>query len=135
MLGNLWIRSSRSRPLSVVLALGAVLVVLSVCGGCTEDAVEPPTGAVDKAKDVAAKAAVLAVATGVKAHVATTGEAPVDASQATLGSYVSPWPDNPFTGAPMQPGASPGDYIYRQLGGGAYELSVYLSDGSLSPTP
>ncbi len=77
----------------------------------------------------------LAIATGVKAHVATTGEAPPDASQATLGAFVSPWPDNPFTKAPMQSGDGPGDYVYRQLGGGAYELSVYLSDGTLSPAP
>ncbi len=54
----------------------------------------------------------LAIATGVKAHVATSGEAPADASQATLGAFVSPWPDNPFTGAPMAPGSNPGDYVY-----------------------
>lgn len=128
---------ARSLPAAVALvaALVAVLAVSVVCGGCAEKAAESTTAPVDQAKDTAAKAVVLAIATGVKAHVATTGEAPPDASQTTLGAFVSPWPDNPFTGAPMQAGSSPGDYVYRQLGGGAYELSVHLSDGTLSPAP
>lgn len=112
------------------------LAVAAACGGgCAEKAAEPVTAPVDQAKDLAAKAAVLALGTGVKAHVATTGEAPPDASQATLGAFVSPWPDNPFTGAPMGPGSNPGDYVYEALGDGAYELSVHLSDGTLSPAP
>lgn len=117
----------------LILAL-AVSAACGVCG-CAEEAAEPVTAPVDQAKDLAAKAAVLAIATGVKAHVATTGEAPADASQATLGAFVNPWPDNPFTGAPMAPGASPGDYVYRRIDGSAYELSVYLSDGTLAPAP
>ena len=122
------------RAATVLTLALAVSVACGVCG-CAEEAAEPVTGPVDQAKDLAAKAAVLAIATGVKAHVATTGEAPADASQATLGAFVSPWPDNPFTGAPMQAGSGPGDYVYRQLDGSAYELSVYLSDGTLSPAP
>ena len=122
------------------MALVAAVVALTVsaaCGvcACGDEAAEPVTAPVDQAKDLAAKAAVLAIATGVPAHVATTGEAPADASQATLGGFVSPWPDNPFTGAPMQAGSSPGDYVYRALGGSSYELSVHLSDGSLAPAP
>jgi hypothetical protein len=115
----------------VTLAVSAAFGVL----GCGDEAAAPVTAPVDQAKDLAAKAGVLAIATGVKAHVATTGEAPADASQATLGVFVSPWPDNPFTGAPMGPGSNPGDYVYEPLGDGAYELSVYLSDGTLSPAP
>jgi hypothetical protein len=130
-------RRERSLPttLALVAAVVAALAVSFVCGGCAEKAAESTAAPVDQAKDTAAKAAVLAIATGVKAYVATTGEAPPDASQATLGAFVSPWPDNPFTGAPVGPGSEPGDYVYRQLGDGAYELSVYLSDGTLSPAP
>jgi hypothetical protein len=131
---NRTIRDRRPRSLLVAAALLTALAVSAACG-CAEETVEPPTTAIDKAKDVAAKAGVLAIATGVKAHVATTGEAPADVSQATLGSFVNPWPDNPFTKAPMQPGDAPGDFVYRQLGGGAYELSVHLSDGSLATAP
>ena len=38
--------------------------------------------------------------------------APADASQATLGGFVDPWPTNPFTNAPMQQGDGVGDYVY-----------------------
>ena len=127
----------RTRPLLIAAVLVSALALSAACGGCgcAAETVESPTTAIDQAKDLAAKAGVLAIATAVKAHVATTGEAPADASQATLGSFLSPWPENPFTKAPMQPGDAPGDYVYRQLGGGAYELSVHLSDGTLSPAP
>ncbi len=41
------------------------------------------------------------------------------------------WPNNLFTGQPMQPGETPGDYVYKQLDGGKkYSLVGYLSDGS-----
>jgi hypothetical protein len=41
------------------------------------------------------------------------------------------WPNNLFTGQPMQPGTSKGDYIYKQLDGGKnYSLVAHLSDGS-----
>jgi hypothetical protein len=120
--------------LLTVLLAALVVATLAVCG-CGEKAAEPATQPLDAAKDVAAKAAVLAIATGVKAQVALTGEAPAEASQATLGAFVSPWPDNPFTGAPMQPGDGPGDYVYRSLGGAGYELAVRLADGSLAAAP
>jgi hypothetical protein len=117
----------------VALVLALVLIAGGL-GGCAEKSAEPLTTGIDQAKDATAKAALLAVATGVRAHVASTGEAPADASQAALGGF-SPWPDNPFTGAPMSPGSDTGDYVYQRLEGGAYELSVYLSDGTLSPAP
>ncbi|HSL96587.1 MAG TPA: hypothetical protein VLA35_11845 [Thermoleophilia bacterium] len=130
-------RRGRRRSWPAVTASIVALAVSAAFGifGCGDEVTAPVTAPVDQAKDLAAKAAVLAIATGVKAHVATTGEAPADASQATLGAFVSPWPDNPFTGAPMQSGSSPGDYVYRALGGSSYELSVHLSDGSLAPAP
>ncbi len=41
------------------------------------------------------------------------------------------WPNNLFTGQPMQPGQSEGDYAYKQVAGGKkYSLKGYLSDGS-----
>jgi hypothetical protein len=130
------IRHRLTRSLWVVAAFVAALAIIAAgLGGCAEKGAEPLTTGIDQAKDVTAKAALLAVATGVRAHVASTGEAPADAGQATLGGFVSPWPDNPFTGAPMSPGSDPCDYVYRRLEGGAYELSVYLSDGTLSPAP
>ncbi len=53
-----------------------------------------------------------------------------------IGAYVDPWPDNPFTGAPMQPGSTPGDYTYEQLDAGqTYRLTGYLSDGATVVVP
>ena len=41
------------------------------------------------------------------------------------------WPNNLFTGEPMQPGQGEGDYVYKQVAGGKkYSLKGYLSDGS-----
>jgi hypothetical protein len=40
------------------------------------------------------------------------------------------WPNNLFTGQPMQPRESQGDYTYKRLDGGkGYSLVGYLSDG------
>lgn len=40
----------------------------------------------------------------------------------------TPWPDNPWTGAPMKPGVDRGDYTYTQLRGGtSYRLAGHSS--------
>ena len=47
-----------------------------------------------------------------------------------LGTYVDPWPVNPYTGGPMQPGGGPGNYDYVRLPGGeGYTLTGYGGDG------
>jgi hypothetical protein len=53
-----------------------------------------------------------------------------------VGALVDPWPDDPFTGAPIQPGSAPGDYTYEQLDAGqAYRLTGYLSGGATVVVP
>ena len=48
-----------------------------------------------------------------------------------LDGSVDPWPVNPFTDGPMQPGGGPGDYKYARLPGGkGYTLTGYGGDGS-----
>ena len=50
---------------------------------------------------------------------------------ARLGSYVDPWPVNPYTGGPMQPGRGAGDYDYVRLPGRqGYRLTGYGGDGA-----
>jgi hypothetical protein len=40
------------------------------------------------------------------------------------------WPNNLFTGKPMQPGQDKGDYVYEQIdGGNKFSLIGHLSDG------
>ena len=121
------------------LAFVALLVLglAAVAAGCglQDQAVENTTGKIDVAKDAAVKAQLMMIQTGVQAYIATSGAAPADASQATLGGFVSPWPTNPFSAAPMKAGASPGDYVYTPGSGSAYTLAVNLSDGSTYTAP
>lgn len=119
--------------LVALLALGAAVAL----GGCglQDQAVENTTGTIDVAKDAAVKAQLLMVKTGVAAYIATSGAAPADASQATLGDVVSPWPTNPFTDQPMKQGKGVGDYVYTPGAGTTYTLAVNLSDGTQYVAP
>jgi hypothetical protein len=125
------------RITSVVLVALLALGALAVLGGCglQEKSVEDTTGKIDVARDATVKAQLLMIKTGIAAQVATTGTLPADASQATLGNVVSPWPTNPFSNQPMKPGEGVGDYVYTPGAGTAYTLSVNLSDGSQYTAP
>jgi hypothetical protein len=116
-----------------LLALGLAAAVAGC--GLQDKAVENTTGKIDVAKDAAVKAQLMMVKTGVQAYIATNDTVPPDASQATLGGFVSPWPTNPFANAPMKPGKGVGDYVYTPGSGTAYTLSVNLSDGSAYSAP
>jgi hypothetical protein len=124
---------------TIALALVALVALAAAAAlpgcGCQKQAVENTTGKIDVAKDAAVKAQIMSIQTGIQASIATSGSAPADASQATLGGFVNPWPTNPFTNAPMKPGTSPGDYVYTPGAGTAYTLAVNLSDGSQYAVP
>jgi len=109
----------------VLLACAAA----ALAAGCGSEEIVSPKTNIDLAKDVAAKAGIMAVETGIKAAIATNGAAPPAADAATLGSVVNPWPDNPWTLEPMKPGTEVGDYTYRRLGGLSYSLVGHLSGG------
>jgi hypothetical protein len=52
-------------------------------------------------------------------------------SNGLLSKMVVPWPVNMFSGQPMQPGDSKGDYVYTLTSGGRqFTLVGHLSDGS-----
>ncbi|NLE23320.1 MAG: hypothetical protein GX624_11175 [Actinobacteria bacterium] len=126
-------KRTTAAALIALLALGAV-AALAGCG-LREQAVENTTGKIDVAKDATVKAQLVMIKTGIDAQIATTGAAPADASQATLGGLVDPWPTNPFTGEPMREGEAPGDYTYSPGAGTSYTLVVHLSDGTTSAAP
>lgn len=119
--------------LVALLALGAVAAL----GGCglQDQAVENTSGKIDVAKDAAVKAQLMMINTGIQAYAATSSIAPAEASQATLGNFVDPWPVNPFSKQPMKPGKGVGDYVYTSGSGAAYTLAVNLSDGSTYSAP
>ena len=124
---------------TIALALVALVALAAAAAlpgcGCQKQAVENTTGTSDVAKAAAVQAQSMAIQTGIQAAIATSGTAPVDASQATLGGFVNPWPANPFTNAPMKPGKAAGDYVYTPGAGTAYTLSVNLSDGGQYTAP
>jgi hypothetical protein len=124
---------------TIALGLGAAALLLAAAAlpgcGCRQQAIEATSGNIDKAKDAAVKTQLLMIKTGIQAYVASTGSAPADATQATLGSFVSPWPTNPFDQAPMKPGDGAGDYVYTPGGGTAFTLAVHLSDGTVYTSP
>ena len=97
---------------TIALALVALVALAAAAAlpgcGCQKQAVENTTGKIDVAKDAAVKAQIMSIQTGIQAFIASSGSAPSDASQATLGSFVNPWPTNPFTTAPMKPGTGGG---------------------------
>jgi hypothetical protein len=123
----------------IALALVALVALAAAAAlpgcGCQDQAVENTTGKIDVAKDAAVKTQLMMIGTGVQAYIATNGSPPPDASQATLGSFVAPWPTNPFDKAPMKPGDGVGDYVYTPGAGTSFTLAVHLSDGSTYTAP
>jgi hypothetical protein len=120
--------------MALVVLLASAAAALAGCG-LQEQAVENTSGKIDVAKDAAVKAQLMMIKTGIEAQIATTGAAPTDASQATLGGFVNPWPINPFSDKPMQQGEAAGDYAYTPGGGASYTLLVHLSDGGTYAAP
>jgi hypothetical protein len=124
---------------TIALVLVAAVVLLAAAAlpgcGCQDQAVENTTGKIDVAKDAAVKTQLMMIKTGVQAYVASSGSLPTDASEATLGGFVAPWPVNPFDKAPMKPGDGVGDYVYTPGAGTAFTLAVHLSDGSTYTAP
>jgi len=118
----------------VVLLSVAVGVGLAGCG-CQKDIEAGTTGQIDVAKDAAAKADLMKIKTGVMSIIAETGQAPLTATQESLGTFVNPWPTNPWTNAPMAPGDAIGDYVYTPTSGVTFTLAAHLSDGSLYTAP
>ena len=120
--------------LLVALLASGVAGALAGCG-LRDEAAEKTTGQIDVARDATVKAQLMMIKTGIQAFTVTNGAAPPDASQATLGGLVSPWPTNPFSNAPMKPGDGVGDYVYTPGAGTSYGLAVNLSDGSTYTAP
>lgn len=119
------------RQFFLMLAVLAVLAAVCwpVCGCGTSDAGKALAAPIDSAKDVVVKTALQAIRTGIDAQFAMDGSYPATVSSQSLGQFVSPWPQNPFTNSPMAQGTAPGDIIYS-VSGGTYHLAALLSDGT-----
>ena len=123
----------RQTAILLVIVLAGLLALTAGCSS-TRNPIEAAAN-LDQAQDVSAKAGLLSIQMGVQSYLATNGTVPNDASQASLGALVSPWPNNPFTKTPMASGTGVGDYSYAAVGTTGYRLTVKLSDGSLYSLP
>ena len=118
------------RVIAATLAL-AVLAALVLAGcGSKPEPLKNDIKALDMAKDTSAKASAQVIKIGIQSYIATNSAAPPQATADVLGSFVSPWPNNPFTHTPMTTGTQPGDLSYTPLSGIDFQLTVTLSDGS-----
>jgi predicted small lipoprotein YifL len=118
------------RVIAATLVL-AVLVALALTGcGTKPEPLQGDIKALDQGKDVSAKASALVIKLGIQSYIATNSVAPPAATPDVLGSFVSPWPNNPFTHTAMTTGTQPGDYSYTPLTGTNFQLTVTLADGS-----
>ena len=118
----------------IVAVVSTAIVVYSLARSTTGD-VKTPTADISIAKDQAATSDVENIKLGIESYMATNGALPPAADQATLGQFVDPWPSNPWTKAPMQPGAGVGDYTYTPGTGSSFSIVVHLSGGISVPAP
>jgi hypothetical protein len=108
----------RSRRLLLVVA-GVVLVagVAVIVGVKQQDAHRADSRKDEQVKVglTAIRKAVYAYSLGHKHFVPSPGEVDVVGLKGYLPAGTA-WPDNPFTGQPMEAGAAPGDFQYKCLG-------------------
>ncbi|MEZ5125965.1 MAG: hypothetical protein R2826_06925 [Thermoleophilia bacterium] len=121
-----------TRGTATIIRLAVVALAAIALLGCGSEELLAPTNNIDRAKDEATKAALLTIDTGITAYIAMNQEAPQQVDADSLGSLVSPWPTNPWTNAPMEPGSDPGTFTYQFMGGTSYSLTGHLSDGDFT---
>lgn len=88
----------------------------------------------DRAKDSSVKEGAHSIQTGIQTWAVENGDTYPQPDEVSLNGgvarYVDPWPTNPWTGGPMEPGTSRGDYRYEVTPDGfGYGLIVFLSNG------
>ena len=120
--------------LCAIAGFAAFVLPLFILGGIasTFESIAPTPGA-GSAGEV--RTGVRAIQVGIETWRADSagGLYPPEAvvTPARFGAYVAPWPVNPCTGGPMQPGGGPGDYDYVRLPDGkGYTLTGFGGDGA-----
>jgi hypothetical protein len=118
-----------------VLVLGLWLVAVS-CGGSSAPSASPTAGGAQRtsAYGVAMQADVRTLAMGVQSYYEDTGNYPTTVTQATVGSYINPWPTNPWTHQPIRAGTAMGDFTYT-VGSSGFQLIGHLADGKYVLAP
>jgi type IV pilus assembly protein PilA len=92
-----------------------LLIVIIIIGILAAVAIPMFLGQRDRAKEAAVKGAVHNIELGLASYaVDHIDQYPADGgvTKAAMATYVDNWPQNPWTGADMGPGANEGDYVY-----------------------
>jgi hypothetical protein len=122
-------------PAVVAMALVFVLAVGS-CGGSSAPSPSPTAanGQQTSAYGAAMEAAMRMLAVGVQSYYEDNGSYPTAVTQATVGSYISPWPTDPWTHQPIAEGKAMGDFTYV-VGLNGFQLVGHLADGKYVLAP
>ena len=87
------------------------------------------------ANDAMVRSGVREIQVGIKSYAADHGgqyPAPGEVNSVGLSSYISVWPQNPYTDLPMSDGGGVGNFRYDlSTDGGAYKLIGYGRDGAV----
>ena len=118
----------------VVIAAAIALVVIgAVIGAVVFPALIHTTESL--AKDVMVRAGAETIHAGIESYALSHGGRYPPAGEVNavgLGSYISVWPDNPYSSGPMVDGGGEGNYRYDlSPDGGAYKLTAYGRDGKV----
>lgn len=117
----------------VIIAVVAFVVIGAVIGALVLPALVRTTESI--AKDVMVRAGAQTVHGGIEAYALDHGGQYPSAGEVNatgMSRYISVWPENPYTGAPMADGGGEGNFRYDlSPDGGAYRLTAYGRDGKL----
>jgi type II secretion system protein G len=99
-----------------------LLIVIIIIGILAAIAIPMFLGQRDKAKEAAVKGGVHNIELGIGSYAVdhgdtypTTGNVHKSTLVDGVVPYVDNWPNNPWTGAPMDEGTAEGDYVYTQV--------------------
>jgi hypothetical protein len=117
----------------VIVAVVAFVVIGAVVGALVLPALVRTTESI--AKDVIVRAGAATIHGGIESYAADHEgryPPPGEVNAVGLSRYISVWPENPYTGAPMADGGGEGNFRYDlSADGGAYRLTGYGRDGRI----
>jgi hypothetical protein len=125
------IRSRRCMALGLVAVALGLTFAAGACGGSVAPSPSPTATGPQQttAYAVALEASVRNLSMAVESYYADNETYPAVVTQATVGGYISPWPDNPWTQRPIAQGTSVGDFTYTLTAGG-FQLAGHKGDGT-----
>lgn len=115
---------------SAVIVLALTLAAGS-CGGASAPSASSTSADPQQttAYGVALEADMRELSVGVQSYYAENEAYPTAVTQATVGEYISAWPNNPWTHQPMAQGTAVGDFTYTVIADG-FQIAGHKADGT-----